>query len=49
MAKKAIQALFAHRRILAPPTEEVRELYNSSRFGMLLEDGKLHSSHMELS
>ena len=47
MAKKAIQALFAHRRILAPPTEEVRELYNSSRFGMLLEDGKLQLSLLE--
>jgi len=47
MAKEPIRAQFAQKRILAPPTEEVRELHNSSSFGIMLEDGKLQLSLLE--
>jgi len=48
MAKKElIKTLFARERILTPPTDEARELFNLNRYGSLLEDGKVQLSLLE--
>ena len=43
----AIKAMFAQERVLLEPSDEAREFYNKSRFGSLLEDGKLQLSLFE--
>ena len=45
--KKLIKATFVKERILTENSDEARELYNQSRYGALLEDGKLHLSLLE--
>lgn len=47
MNKKTIIALFAKERILAEKCDESRELYDTSRYGTILEDGKLQLSLAE--
>lgn len=45
--KKAVRAIFAKERILTEASDEARELYNQSRYGDLLEDGKVQLSLLE--
>jgi len=42
--KNKIKAIFARERILTESTNEARELYNQSRYGNILEDGKVQLS-----
>lgn len=45
--KKLIKTVFAGERIITENTDAARELYNQSRYGALLEDGKLQLSLLE--
>lgn len=45
--KKEIKAIFMKERVLTENSNEARELYNQSRYGMLLEDGKVQLSLLE--
>jgi tRNA-intron endonuclease, archaea type len=45
--KEKIKTVFANERVLAEATDETRELYNQSRYGTLLEGGKLQLSLLE--
>lgn len=45
--KRVVRATFAEERVLTEPSEEARELSNQSRYGTLLEDGKLQLSLLE--
>jgi len=47
LSKQLIKATFAEERILTENSNEARELYNQSRFGSLLNDGKLQLSLIE--
>jgi len=42
--KKLIKAIFAKERVLTEASEAARELYNQSRYGSILESGKLQLS-----
>jgi len=42
--KVKIKTVFARERILTESTNEARELYNQSRYGTILEDGKVQLS-----
>jgi len=44
---KKIKAIFARERILTESSNEARELYNQSRYGTVLEDGKVQLSLLE--
>jgi tRNA-intron endonuclease len=47
-SKKAVlDALFANQRILIEKSDASNELYNQSRYGMILDDGKLQLSMLE--
>ena len=45
--KEKIKTVFANERVLAESCDETRELYNQSRYGTLLEGGKLQLSLLE--
>lgn len=45
--KKIIKAAFVGERILTENSDDAREFYNQSRYGTLLEDGKLQLSLLE--
>ena len=45
--KKEIKAIFVEERILTENSDDARELYNQSRYGTLLEDGKVQLSLLE--
>ncbi|MGV8172236.1 MAG: tRNA-intron lyase [Candidatus Woesearchaeota archaeon] len=45
--KEKIKTVFANERVLAEATDETRELYNQSRYGTLLDNGKLQLSLLE--
>ncbi len=45
--KEPLKTIFARERILTAPTDEARELFNSGRFGSLLDDGKVQLSLLE--
>ncbi|MGV8086528.1 MAG: tRNA-intron lyase [Candidatus Woesearchaeota archaeon] len=45
--KEKIKTVFANERVLAESGDETRELYNQSRYGTLLEGGKLQLSLLE--
>lgn len=47
MAKDVISAIFARERIITESSDAARELYNQSRYGMLLEDGRVQLSLLE--
>ena len=42
--KKITNAIFARERIITEDSDDARELYNQSRYGTLLEDGKVQLS-----
>jgi len=44
---KLLKSIFAQERVLLESSDEARELYNKSRFGSLLDDGKLQLSLLE--
>jgi|TARA_Y100000310_G_scaffold269156_1_gene282142 tRNA-intron endonuclease len=45
--KKEITAFFSRERVLTENSDEARELYNQSRFGSVVEDGKVQLSLLE--
>lgn len=45
--KEKIKAVFANERVIADKSDESRELFNQSRYGTMLEDGKLQLSLLE--
>jgi tRNA-intron endonuclease len=45
--KAVVNAIFARERIITEATNEARELYNQSRYGTLLEEGKVQLSLLE--
>ena len=45
--KEKIKTIFANERVLADAIDESRELYNQSRYGTLLDNGKLQLSLLE--
>jgi len=45
--KEKIKMVFANERVLAEAVDETRELYNQSRYGTLLDGGKLQLSLLE--
>ncbi|MFA5796678.1 MAG: tRNA-intron lyase [Candidatus Woesearchaeota archaeon] len=45
--KERIRAVFAQERVLTDISDEIRELYNQSRYGVILESGKLQLSLLE--
>jgi tRNA-intron endonuclease len=45
--KEPIKALFARERVITEDSDNARDLYNQSRFGTLLEDGKVQLSLLE--
>ena len=45
--RKKIQVLFIRERALTENSDDARELFNQSRFGSLLEDGKVQLSLLE--
>ncbi|HLC65987.1 MAG TPA: tRNA-intron lyase [Candidatus Nanoarchaeia archaeon] len=45
--KKLVSAAFSRERILTENSDSARELFNTSRFGSLLEDGKVQLSLLE--
>ncbi len=45
--KEKIKTVFANERVIAEATDEARELYNQSRYGTLLDGGKLQLSLLE--
>ncbi len=47
MTKDAVNAIFARERIITESSDAVRELYNQSRYGVLLEDGRVQLSLLE--
>jgi tRNA-intron endonuclease len=46
-AKAEVKAIFARERVIAESSDKSRELYDKSRYGSLLEDGKLQLSLLE--
>ncbi|MFW9876278.1 MAG: tRNA-intron lyase [Candidatus Thorarchaeota archaeon] len=47
LSKQLIKATFVQERVLTENSNEARELYNQSRYGTLLEDGKVQLSLIE--
>jgi tRNA-intron endonuclease len=47
MTKQLIQAEFAKERILTENSDQARDLYNTSRFGKLLDNGRVQLSLLE--
>jgi tRNA-intron endonuclease len=47
LSKQLIKTTFAKGRILTENSDQARELYNQSRYGVLLEDGKVQLSLLE--
>lgn len=45
--KERIKGVFANERVLVDASDEMRELYNQSRYGTVLESGKLQLSLLE--
>src|SRR3989344_6220999 len=45
--KRPVRALYLKERILTEDSDDARELYNQSRFGTLLEEGKVQLSLLE--
>lgn len=45
--RTVVKAIFARERIITEATNEARELYNQSRYGSLLEEGKVQLSLLE--
>lgn len=45
--KEKVRTVFANERVLTEASDEARELYNQSRYGTLLDNGKLQLSLLE--
>ncbi len=45
--KDKIKSMFANERVIADKSDESRELFNQSRYGTMLEDGRLQLSLLE--
>ncbi|MFC1741217.1 tRNA-intron lyase [Nanoarchaeota archaeon] len=45
--KVVVSAVFARERVITEPTDEAREFYDQSRFGSVIEDGKVQLSLLE--
>jgi len=45
--KKKVKAILTRERVLTENSDAAHELYNQSRFGSILEDGKVHLSLLE--
>ncbi len=45
--KKPIKSVFAEERVITENSDEARELYNQSRYGTLLDNGKVQLSLLE--
>ena len=45
--KEPVKAYFSNERVLTESSDNGRELYNQSRFGELLDDGRIHLSLIE--
>ena len=45
--KTVVKAIFARERIITESSNDARELYNQSRYGTLLEEGKVQLSLLE--
>ena len=45
--KEPVKAAFAKERVLTESSDNARELYNQSRYGSLLEDGRVQLSLIE--
>ncbi|MEM4637629.1 MAG: tRNA-intron lyase [Candidatus Woesearchaeota archaeon] len=45
--KEKIKAVFANERVIAESSDESRELYNQSRYGTILDSGKIQLSLLE--
>ena len=45
--KEPVKAYFSKERVLTESSDNARELYNQSRYGELLEDGRVHLSLIE--
>ncbi|MBW2996120.1 tRNA-intron lyase [Candidatus Woesearchaeota archaeon] len=46
-SRKKVKAIFARERIITEVSSEAKELYDQSRFGSLMEDGKVQLSLLE--
>jgi len=47
MAKQVVQAEFAKERILTENSDQARDMYNTSRFGTILDNGRVQLSLLE--
>lgn len=47
MEKKIIKALYLENKVITENSDDARELYNQSRFGILIEDGRVQLSVLE--
>jgi len=45
--KEPVKATFSNERVLTESSDNARELYNQSRYGELLDDGRIHLSLIE--
>ena len=45
--KKPVKAVFAEERVMTENSDEARELYNQSRYGVILDNGKVQLSLLE--
>ena len=46
-ARSVVSAVFARERVITESTDEAREFYNQSRYGQVIEDGKVQLSLLE--
>jgi tRNA-intron endonuclease, archaea type len=47
MSKEIVEGIFANERVITDSTDEARELYNQSRFGIILDGGKVQLTLIE--
>src|SRR3989338_5447991 len=45
--KQAVKAVFSGERVLTENSDEAREIYNQSRYGAILDNGKVQLSFLE--
>ena len=45
--KKPVKSVFAEERVITENSDGARELYNQSRYGTILDDGKVQLSLLE--
>ena len=47
MSKEIVEGIFANERVITESTDDARELYNQSRFGIILDGGKVQLTLIE--